>query len=152
MVRSNIDEINALFTSLLQNVQRALQASTDVKVVSDFLINFFRCKLPETDDMQHLFQSVTLRNLWSYECYSPLEKLAKHLLPGNKEVGRLMTEYRARLSGFYLTTKIIDYIEYKNQLSPAHSPDHSPPKLLPGEARVTVVCSDYGNISQSMAL
>ena len=136
MIRSNEHKINALFTALLLAVQAALQASSDVTVdnVRDFLIMFFKQDFPTTANVKDLLQRVTLKNYWSYHNYSPLEQLINHFLPGNKDVGRLMTDYKARLSGFYLTTKIIDYMDYKNQLSTSDSPDLSPPKLLPGGA------------------
>ena len=135
MIRSNVEEINALFTALLLAVQAALQVSSDATRVRDFLITFFKQDFPTSTKVKDLLQCVTLRNLWNYEHYSPLEKLIKHFLPGNEDIGRSMSEYKAHLSGFYLTTKIIDFIEYKNQLSAARSPpDLSPPKLLPGEA------------------
>ena len=134
MVRSNVEEINALFTALLLTVQAALEVSSDATRVRDFLITFFKQDFPPTTKVKDLLQCVTVNKLWNYDHYSPLEKLIKHFLPGNTDIGRSMSEYRAHLSGFYLTTKIIDYMDYQNQLSTADSTDPSPPKLLPGEA------------------
>ena len=137
MIRSNIEEIDALFTALLLAVQAALPVSSDATRVRDFLITFFKQDFPTTTKVKDLLQCVTLRNLWNYEHYSPLEKLTKHFLPGNEDIGRLMSEYKERLTGHYMTTKLIDYIQYKKELfssgsdteSDEEPADPSPPKL-----------------------
>ena len=64
--------------------------------------------------MEKLFTTVTLSDLWDYNDHRPLEQLINKFLPSNQEVGSLMKEYKGRLSGFYLTTKLIDYIEFQN--------------------------------------
>ena len=114
MTRSNVEEIKALFSSLVLEVQLALQSQSDVSNVRDFLITFFKYDFPETSDVKKLFAIVTLNDLWNYHNYSPLQRLINKFLPNDQEVGNLMKTYKACLSGFYLTTKLIDYIEYQN--------------------------------------
>ena len=114
MIRSNEDKIKALFSGLLLEVQTALQSRYDVDIVRQFLANFFKCDLPETADLSKLFTAVTLADLWNHQHHSPVEQLLDHFLPDNQVVEKLMKAYKARLSGFYLTTKLIDYIEYQN--------------------------------------
>ena len=114
MIRSNMDEIKALFSSLVLKVQLALRSQSDVSNVRDFLITFFKYDFPETSDLKKLFAAITLNDLWDYHNYSPLERLVNQFLPSDEEVVSLMKEYKAHLSGFYLTTKLIDYIEYQN--------------------------------------
>ena len=114
MIRSNVDEIKAHFSSLVLEVQLALQSQSDIRNVRHFLITFFKYDFSETSDLEKLFTSVTLNDLWDYHNYSPLERLVNKFLPNDQEVGSLMKVYKARLSGFYLTTKLIDYIEYQN--------------------------------------
>ena len=114
MIRSNVDEIKALFSSLVLKVQSALQSQSDISNVRDFLITFFKFDFPETSNLKKLFTTVTLNDLWDYHHYSPLERLINQFLPSDEEVGSLMKAYKAHLSGFYLTTKLIDYIEYQN--------------------------------------
>ena len=114
MIRYNVEGIKALFSSLVLEVQLALQSQSDISNVRDFLITFFECDFPETSDVKKLFPAITLKHLWDYHHYSPLEQLVNKFLPNDQEVGRLMKEYKACLSGFYLTTKLIDYIEYHN--------------------------------------
>ena len=114
MIRSNVEKIKALFSALVLKVQSALQLQSDISNVRQFLLTFFKFSLPETPDLKKLFEAVTLNDLWDYQHYSPLEQLTDHFLSGDQEVESLMKAYKARLSGFYLTTKLIDYIEYQN--------------------------------------
>ena len=131
MIRSNMNEIKALFSSLVLEVQSALQSQSDIRKVRHFLITFFKYDFPETINLEKLFTTVILSDLWDYNDHSPLEQLINKFLPSNQEVGSLMKAYKAHLSGFYLTTRLIDYIEYQN-LSADDSDeecDQSSPKL-----------------------
>ena len=114
MIRSNVNEIKAHFSSLVFEVQSALESQSDIRKVRHFLITFFKHDFSETSDLEKLFTTVTLNDLWDYHNYSPLEQLVNKFLPSDQEVGSLLKAYKARLSGFYLTTKLIDYIEYQN--------------------------------------
>ena len=114
MIRFNEEKIRALFSSLVLKVQLALQSQSDISNVRDFLITFFKCDFPETSNVKNLFATITLNDLWDYHHYSPLEQLIGQFLPSDEEVGSLMKVYKGGLSGFYLTTKLIDYIEYQN--------------------------------------
>ena len=114
MICSNVEEIKARFSSLVLQVQSALQCQSDVSDVRNFLITFFKFALLETSDVKTMFETITLNDLWDYHHYSPLEKLTNRFLRGNQEVVESVKDYKAHLSGFYLTTKLIDYIEYQN--------------------------------------
>ena len=137
MIRSNERKINAQFTKLLLAVQAALQASSDVELVRHFLVTFLKHDLPKIKDLQDLFESVALNNLWSYQDYGPLEEVINHFLPNNEKIATLMSQYKERLTGHYMTTKLIDYIQYKKELFASESDeesdeeptDPSPPKL-----------------------
>ena len=151
MIRSNVDEIKALFSSLVLKVQLALQSQSDVSNVRDFLITFFKYDFSETSDLKKLFAMVTLNDLWDYHNYSPLERLVDQFLPCDQEVGSRMKVYKACLSGFYLTTKLIDYIDYQN-LSADDSDeecDQSSPKLTTKQCKkIKVVLQLERKISQ----
>ena len=151
MIRSNEEKIKALFSSLVLKVQSALQSQSDTSTLRDFLITFFKCDFPETSDLKKLFVAITLNDLWNYHHYSPVENLIDQFLPTNEEVGSLMKTYKARLSGFYLTTKLINYIEYQN-LSADDSDeecDQPSPKLTPKQyKKVKVVLQLERKISQ----
>ena len=151
MIRSNVDEIKALFSSLVLEVQLALQSQSDIRNVRNFLTTFFKYDFSETSDLEKLFTIVTLNDLWDYHNYSPLERLVNKFLPNDQNMGSLMKEYKARLSGFYLTTKLIVYIEYQN-LSADDSDeecDQPSPKLTPKQYRkIKVVLRLERKISQ----
>ena len=151
MVRSNVEKIKALFSSLLVKVQSALQSQSDISNITQFLITFFKCDFPETSDVKKLFTTITLNDLWNYQHYSPVEQLIDQLLPSDQQVGSLLKVYKARLSGFYLTTKLINYIEYQN-LSADDSDeecDQPSPKLTTKEYRkIKVVLQLERKISQ----
>ena len=151
MIRYNVEEIKAYFSSLVLEIQLALKSQSDVSNVRDFLITFFECDFPETSDVKKLFAATTLKHLWDYHHYSPLEQLINKFLPNDQEVGSLMKAYKARLSGFYLTTKLINYIEYQNLSADdsAEECDQPSPKLTPKQyKKIKVVLQLERKISQ----
>ena len=114
MIRSNVEEIKAVFSSLLLSVQSTLELESSADNVRQFMISFFECDFPKIMDIKELFAAVTLNRLWDYQHYSPLERLANHLLRSDQGLQDLIKAYKACLSGFYLATKLINYIEYQN--------------------------------------
>ena len=151
MIRYNVEEIKALFSSLVLKVQLALQSQSDISNVRDFLITFFEYDFPETSDVKKLFAAITLKHLWDYHHYSPLERLVNQFLPNDQEVGSLMKAYKACLSGFYLTTKLIDYMEYQNLSADDSNEecDQPSPKLTPKQyQKIKVVLQLERKISQ----
>ena len=124
MVHSNEEEIRALFASLLVSVQTALKKNNDLDDVRQFLVTFFHCDFSTTLDLKELLSTVTCKGLWDYQHYSPLEKLANSLLSNDSEIDELIRAYKAQLSGFYLTTRLIDYIDCQ-QLPSDDSDDES---------------------------
>ena len=152
MIRSNEEEIKALFSALLLSVQTALKTKNeDVDNIRQFLTTFFKCDFSQISNLNALFSAVTLNGLWDYQHHSPLERLTNHFLAGDQELEGLMKTYKARLSGFYLTTKLIDYIKYQN-LSADDSDeecDQPSPKLTTKEYRkIKVVLQLERKISQ----
>jgi hypothetical protein len=111
MIRSNLEDIKSRFAILLRSVQQALEANhvtpEDVYAV---LVGMLGCRdlIPKTN-LEEMFTAVTSQRLWDYMHHSPLEKLLRRFLPDHLS---LMREYKAHLSGFYTTTKLIDYITY----------------------------------------
>ena len=139
MTRTNEEKIRAQFVALVQSVQVAVKASNDVEVVRNYLAMFFKRDLPDTTEMHKLFEAVSLQNLWNYQHHSPLESVADHFLSGNQEIERSIKEYKARLSGFYVATKLVDFIESKKLTvendDDDESDDQQPPVLSPKQYR-----------------
>lgn len=113
MFRTNLEDIKGRFAILLRSVQLALEANhvtpEDVYAV---LVGMFNCgeRIPKTN-FEDIFTAVTNHWLWDYTHHSPVEKLLRRFLPDHVS---LMREYKAHLSGFYTTTKLIDYIAHMN--------------------------------------
>lgn len=113
MFCSNEEEIKGRFAYLLISVQSALEANhVKVEDVRKFVIEMFRCHddcIPKTN-LSDIFNAVSVNNFWNYQHHSPLETLIRNLIPDHRS---LMTQYKERLSGFYATTKLIEYIQEK---------------------------------------
>ena len=107
---SNEDKIKGLFSSLLVEVRSAVEeAKIKVKDVRQYLIGIFECGdqcLPRAN-VEDIFNAVTSKKLWNYRHYSPVENFIKYFLPSKTT---LMTDYKKNLTGFYTTTKLINYI------------------------------------------
>ena len=115
MISSNEAEIKSRFIFLLGSIQSALEANNVMgETVRQFLAGMFHdledC-IPKTDKISDIFHYVTVNNLWSYDNHDILEKLVKRYLPDH--LGEI-SEYESHLSGFYATTKLIDYVRAKN--------------------------------------
>ena len=128
VISSNEERIKAMFSALLLNVQAVLEANgVAISRVRQFLVNFLHIEdcFPESiSRFDKLFIAVTLNDLWSYQHYSPLERLTDHFLPDDPKIKGFMRDYKSQLAGFFLTTKLVDYIEYQ-QLQADESDDDS---------------------------
>ena len=116
MNTSNEEEIDRHFSTLLSDVRKALQShNVNMTDLLEFMNYFFKRSecFTNVTTIQETFTAVTENGLWSCHHYSPLEKLTKRFLPHNSEVKKLITEYKSQLTGFQLTTKLIDYIKEK---------------------------------------
>ena len=125
MLRSNLEDIESRFSELLYSVRCALEASNvEVDHVRQILIGIFHREdcIPRTN-LADVFSAVTAQNLWDFNHHSPIERLVRRCLrDGLSEV----TEYKGHLSGFYATTKLIDYIRHKNLNNAKRGPSELP--------------------------
>ena len=113
MFRSNEEEIDSRFGYLLTDVRSTLEFNhVEVEDVRQVLVAVFHREdcLPRTN-LTDLFNAVTVNRLWSYEHYSPLEKVIKQFIPDHL---CMMTKYKGHLSGFYAATKLVEYMASKN--------------------------------------
>ena len=112
MIHSNDDEIKALFSALLVKVRKELEArSVNVNDVLQFLVSFFKHNFTNALELDKIFKAASVCGHWSHENYSPLEKLTDRFLPGNQSIESLVREYKAQLTGFYMTVRLVDYME-----------------------------------------
>lgn len=113
MTQTVLQKIKGQFASLLIEVRSAMEAH-QVKMVDvhQFLVTFFQddSHIPEVSNLAKLFNIITEAKLWRYDHYGPLKELAKRFLPDSDPVCTHVDEYKSRLSGFYTTTRIIEFI------------------------------------------
>ena len=120
MIHFNETSIKGLFSTLLLNIRKALEShSIDIKDVRQFLAFFFQNReyFQDASCLEKIFTTASDFRLWDYENYGPLEALAKSLLPGDAAVERLVRDYKSNLSGYFMTIKVLEYME-KRKLEP----------------------------------
>ena len=115
MTQTVVRKIKRQFASLQVEVRSAIEAQkVKVSDVHQFLVSFFQseCCIPEAPDLTKLFNIVTEAKLWRYDNYGPLKELAEEFLPDDQNPARkLVSEYKDQLSGFFVATKIVDFID-----------------------------------------
>jgi hypothetical protein len=123
MTQTVMRKIKRQFASLQVEVRLAMEArQVKLKDVHQFLVSFFQseCCIRKPSDLTELFNVVTEAKLWRYDHYGPLEELAEAFLPDDKDPARkLVSKYKDQLSGFFVATKIVDFID----LSELDDPD-----------------------------
>ena len=114
MTQTVLQKIKGQFASLQVEVQSAMEAhQVKLKDAHQFLVSFFQseCCIRKPSDLTELFNIVTESKLWRYDHYSPLKELAEKFLLDDNSARKLVSEYKNQLSGFYTTTRIIDFID-----------------------------------------
>ena len=114
-----------------------------VSDVQSFFVDFFRQSqcYHSLSTIKDLFHATSLHDLWNYQHYGPLERLTDHFLPDNRDISHAISTYKANLTGFFVVTKIVDYIRYM-ELKPDDSGEQpsTMKKLTPVEyKRIKVV-------------
>ena len=132
MTLTVLQNIKRQFAHLQIEVRSAMEAC-QVKLddVHQFFVSFFQseCSIPEASNLTKLFNIITEANLWRYDHYGPLKQLAETFLPDDNPARKHVDEYKNQISGFYTTTKIIDFIDLSelddsgNYTSQAFSPE-----------------------------
>ena len=114
MAETALRKIKSRFSLLVVDVQSSMEnRKVKVKKVRQFLLNFFEgnCSIPKEDDLDAIFDTITEARLWRYDHYGPLEELAESFLPEDDPARAQVTEYKSQLTGFYATTRIIDFVK-----------------------------------------
>ena len=126
MTQTVLQKIKGQFASLQVEIRSAMEArQVKVKDAHQFLVSFFQSEscIPEAPDLTKLFNIVTEAKLWRYDHFSPLRELTEKFLPENNPARKLVSEYKNQLSGFYTTTKIIDFIDVSELDDPEDDSD-----------------------------
>ena len=116
MLCHNMDTIQAKFVSLLQTVQKALEANeVSIANVYQFLNQWLITKCqPELDaacrtEFSIMFNCLTKRKVWTCEYYKVLEILTEKFLSDIQAIKGQITQYKSDLSGFFIATKLIEF-------------------------------------------
>ena len=115
MTQTVMRKIKRQFALLQVEVRSAMEArQVKLKDIYQFLVSFFQseCCIRKPSDLTELFNIVTESGLWGYDHYGPLAELAEAFLPDDKDPARkLVSKYKDQLSGFFITAKIVDFID-----------------------------------------
>ena len=143
MAETALRKIKSRFSVLVIDVQSSMEdRKVKVKKVRQFLLNFFEgnCSIPKEDDLDTIFDTITEARLWRYDHYGPLEELAETFLPEDDPARAQVTEYKSQLTGFYATTRIIDFVKLNELEDREEIPDRlfSPKKYNSHYQKLTV--------------
>ena len=115
--------------------------------IHSFLVRCFSrddwTRKPSTLD--ELFNALSVAKLWNYDNYGPLEDIAKHFLPDDAKVKKLIANYKTKLNGFYTATKIVNFIK----LSDFENSEQDPEQPLPVH---TFTLKDYRKLKMKLKL
>jgi hypothetical protein len=114
LTEKNLGKIKMKFSSLVQEVQSALQScQVSVNEVYSFLVRCFSRNdwIQNPSNFDQLFNALSVAKLWNYDHYGPLEDITKRFLSDNVAIKNLVFKYKNDLTGFYTTTKIADFIK-----------------------------------------
>ena len=128
MAKTVLRKIRSQFSLLVIKVRSAMQRNEiDAIDVHQFLVTYFEgeCNIPEVQDFIKIFNAMTTTKLWRYDHYGALEELAESFLPDNDPARAQVTEYKSQLTGFYATTRIIDFVKL-NELEDCEEIPHRP--------------------------
>ena len=118
IVRENLETIRSKFAKLTVNVCKCLQEmKLNVTMVRLYLCSLFQpgdC-IPKSEKLDEIFQSISRQGLWDYSHFGPVEKVIREYAEGDAELNDHVEVYKKALTGFYLTTKIVDYMKAVNK-------------------------------------
>ena len=143
MAKTVLRKIRSQFSLLVIKVRSAMQLNkVDALDVHQFLVTYFEgeCDIPEVPDFTKIFNAMTTTKLWRYDHHGALEELAESFLPEDDPARAQVTEYKSQLTGFYATTRIIDFIKLNELEDREEIPGHvfSPKKYNSHYQKLTV--------------
>ena len=107
----------ARFSNLLFSVQTSLEGNNAIiNRLRQFLVDILQCEecLPkDTFTINNLLTAVTMNGLWDFQHYSPLEQLTDYFLSDDLKIKNFVSDYKHQLAKLFHTTKLVDYIKYK---------------------------------------
>ena len=115
MMNKSRSTIKDLFANLLESLRGAF-VGVDVAKVYQYLIDMLQCdNIPRTQDLQEIFDFLSMNRHWNYQSYDLVEKLDKKFLQRHdNSIKQLIAEYKDKLTGYLATEKIITSEFFRN--------------------------------------
>ena len=104
MIQTNLETIKDHFANLIRKL-RAAFAGVEVAEVHQYLIDTLQCSIPESSDLQVIFNHLSSSKLWSYQHHDLVEKLDKNFL--QQSIKQDIIAYKGKLAGYFAAKKII---------------------------------------------
>ena len=148
LTRKNLNKIKGKFSSLLLKVQSALKShQVSVDNVRNFLVHYFTRSdwIHDPSNLDELFTALSVAKLWNYDHYDPLEEITKQFLPNDADVKVFVSDYKNQLTGFYTTTKIVDFVK----MSDFEDSEQDPQQPLPTDS---FTLKDYRKLKLKLKL
>jgi len=115
IARENQQKINWKFGVLLINSCKKLREKhINIKDFHLFLKNLFppgEC-IPESSNVDEIFESITRNKLWNHWNYSPLEKVVHEFMGDDQEMKLWIDAYKKDLAAYKATTRLVNYIAF----------------------------------------
>ena len=110
----NRDTIIDLFANLLKSLRKAF-VGVDVDEVYQYLIDALQCPIPQTQDLQEIFNYLSTNQHWTYQSCGLVEKLDKNFLQcRDNSIKQHIAKYKDKLTGYFATEKIIRSEFFRN--------------------------------------
>ena len=106
MIQINLDAIRGHFASLIERLRAAFDG-IDVTQVHQYLTDTLQCLIPQSSDLQKIFNYLSSQGFWSYQNHGLVEMLNKHFLQNDRSIKQHITDYKRTLAGYFTAKKII---------------------------------------------
>ena len=107
---AEISKIKRKFATLLKNTCKKLkEKSVDPKELHTFLTSYFspaEC-IPNSSDLNEVFDVLNLNKLWDYWNYCPLEEIINGFAADDQEIISWVETYKQDLKSYKVTTTLI---------------------------------------------
>ena len=128
IAQRNMEKIVGNFYKMLIKVRRKMREKPINAEDLKFFINgiFHGEYIPNSSDINEIFEAVNRHRLWDYWNYYPLENIVLVFAIDDPKLTFLMETYRQDLESYKVTTKIIHHIAAVNAM-PSEEEDHEQP-------------------------
>ena len=109
-----MSKIKGCFADLVRRIGKKLESrNINIQEFRTYMVTLFAPGhfINNIEDIVEIFQAISRHRLWDFSDYVNLEQISSDFGGGDPELDEWMTEYKTKLTGFYATTKIVEYID-----------------------------------------